>query len=227
MLTTAEQLIGRWYEDPKVLIAREADHVRPGIPIELVAWHEVVSRLVGPELVVQNHAVSVDQLEADAEGMIMFWYEAQYCWEWAIASGGHDPAVVGREPGDREWREIGMTLSRFLYWATALELAFGAKNKAYVGRLSGEEIDSLIAGFEAIGGSRFDLYTPAVGFLSVDVIGVIEQVYYADTGNLFSITVAAPESLPLESYLSEFSHFKWRVSGRTPTKSAVNRKLPF
>lgn len=226
MLTATEQLLRRWRGGLDAIVGREAAHASFSVPEELIAWHEAVSCLIGAQLVVQNHAVPVDQLEVDANGMVMFWYEAQYCWEWAIALRGDDPAVVGREPGG-EWREIGMTLSGFLYWATALELAFGAKNKAYVGRLSRDDINSLTARFEAIGGNRFDLYTPEVGFLCRDVLGVVEQVYYADSGDLFSITVAAPELSALEAYLNEVPHFGWRVSGRAPAKPTVDRKIPF
>lgn len=228
MATAVELLLGRWYGIPADTVAvRDAARVSEGVPAELLAWHDAVSRLGGGQLFVQNHVVPLDQLRADSGGFMMFWYEAQYCWEWAVVPHGDDPAVLGREPG-AEWHEIGMHLSGFLYWATALELALGAKDRAYVGRLSGVELVSLCDGFEPIGGSRFDLYSPEVGFLrNGALLVVIEQVDYADSGKLFSITVGSPDSSTLESYLSEVPHSRWRVAGRTVPKPAHDRKIPF
>ncbi|MGW5800727.1 hypothetical protein ACWFQ7_25315 [Streptomyces bacillaris] len=121
------RFLQRWYGPPKKLGAILEES--PGIPKELVEWHEIAAQWSGV-ITSHNYAIPLPELAAE-DGKIPFWVENQGTWVWAFDPNGDDHSVYERDPSDEptSWKRTGERLSEFLIHATVLEAILGAPER--------------------------------------------------------------------------------------------------
>jgi hypothetical protein len=68
----------------------------------------------------QNFLLDPDKLRT-RDGLLEFYVENQYCYQWGTLFEGDDPPVFGREDTIKPWEPEGVTLSEHLILACLLE----------------------------------------------------------------------------------------------------------
>ncbi|MER5429652.1 hypothetical protein [Streptomyces sp. NPDC002588] len=118
------RFLRRWYGAPAVPNVRLGES--PGVPRELVEWHEISARW-GGLIASHNYAIPLPELSTE-DGKIPFWVENQGTWVWAFDPNNEDHSVYEREPSDEPtpWKCTGERLSEFLIHATVVEAIMGA-----------------------------------------------------------------------------------------------------
>jgi hypothetical protein len=194
------------------------------IPRALVDGHRLISRWGIQSVVRFNHAVDLDKLSADDNGMVRFWYENQGCWEWATKYQGDDPLVYESEPGGEfePWRAIGQTVSEFLLSAVIFEAALGGVNRISMREVTGEGVRLLstsLKPLEIAAESRFMAGTRF--FIGPGVLVDIEEPVSPDGSqgqNLYRAWVSARSIEELNLFMQEFGGL-----GRKPRQRSDSR----
>ena len=68
----------------------------------------------------QNFLLAPDQLRIK-DGLLEFYVENQYCYQWGTHIGGDDPPVFGRSETTNPWEQEGIALSEHLILACVFE----------------------------------------------------------------------------------------------------------
>jgi hypothetical protein len=90
------------------------------LPTVLRWWYRFAGRR--KEIVSgQNSLLSPTKLEKTSDGLLVFYGENQWCYEWATSLDGDDPPVYGREGAPENWEPEGITLSEHLILACLFE----------------------------------------------------------------------------------------------------------
>ena len=82
------------------------------MPYPLRRWYRLAGRR-NEIMSGQNWLLPPDKLEMK-DGLLLFYGENQWCYEWATQPSGGDPPVCGRCDATDPWQPEGMVLSEFL-----------------------------------------------------------------------------------------------------------------
>jgi hypothetical protein len=119
-LWVLRQLIKYWHGPVRPedgLIERELEGL--AIPYPLQWWYRWAGRRT--EIMSgQNQLLGPDGLYV-ADGLLVFYGENQWCYQWATLPDGDDPPVYGRESAHQPWEPEGITLSEHLILACLFE----------------------------------------------------------------------------------------------------------
>jgi len=84
------------------------------------------------------------------DGLLVFYVENQWCYEWGTLPEGDDPPVFGREPGNR-WEPEGLRLSEHLVLACMYEaITCHARYGAYNEWLPQDRIEQIVQHIPAL-----------------------------------------------------------------------------
>ena len=119
-LWVLQQLVGYWHGPIRPEDGfREDDLEGLSIPYPLRWWYWWAGRrreiMSG-----QNHLLDPDKLSA-RDGLLEFYVENQYCYQWGTLLEGDDPPVFGREETIKPWEPEDITLSEHLILACLFE----------------------------------------------------------------------------------------------------------
>jgi len=98
----------------------EEDLLGMELPTALRWWYRFAGRRT-EILSGQNSLLPPALLSKPSEGLLVFYGENQWCYEWATLQDGDDPPVFGREGSPLPWEPEGIMLSEHLILACLFE----------------------------------------------------------------------------------------------------------
>jgi hypothetical protein len=97
----------------------DADLAGPNLPYPLRWWYRWAGQRTNV-MCGQNFLLDPDKLKL-RDGVLEFYVENQYCYQWGTLPEGMDPPVFGRESPSDPWEPEGVTLSEHLILACLFE----------------------------------------------------------------------------------------------------------
>ncbi len=119
-LWVLQQLVAYWHEPigPEDGFSEQVLE-RLSMPHPLRCWYRWAGRR-SDIMSGQNFLLAPDQLRIK-DGLLEFYAENQYCYQWGTHIGGDDPPVFGRSETTNPWEPEGIDLSEHLVLACLLE----------------------------------------------------------------------------------------------------------
>jgi hypothetical protein len=145
----------------------------------------------------QNRLLKPDEMQM-RDGLLVFYGENQWCYEWATRVEGDDPPVFGREGESDPWRPEGVRLSEHLILAALFEAVMcHSRYGASASWLPQAELDEIVRHVPALTvgpwrwGGEFRFYARGGAFLFTAPNGEVD-------GSLgYSVWIGAKTGHPL------------------------------